>query len=140
MTTEETNVELPPLEPGQQVTVTVGGPPHPQERQPGFHTTMIVGAAIGIGLIVATFALVGWKWGILLSSALLYEGWTLTNSYPEDTISESIWRLSVRPLIPWVGGFATAWWLCHTNPHPVLILALGFLSGHMWFQRQPKGF
>lgn len=36
---------------------------------------------------------------------LIYEAYTLANSKPNDTISESIWRASTnRPIVPFVGG------------------------------------
>jgi hypothetical protein len=46
---------------------------------------------------------------------LAYEGWTLINSTPGDTISESIWRIAAsRPLVPFL---------------------VGFLCGHFFWQR-----
>jgi hypothetical protein len=42
----------------------------------------------------------------LVVVALAYEGWTLVNSVPNDTISESVWRVATaRPLVPFVTGF-----------------------------------
>lgn len=36
---------------------------------------------------------------------LAYEGWTLINHVPNDTISESIWRIAAsRPLVPFLAG------------------------------------
>lgn len=41
----------------------------------------------------------------VIALLLLYEGWTLINGTPNDTISESIWRLADRPLVPFLFGF-----------------------------------
>ena len=39
--------------------------------------------------------------GVLLA----YEGWTLVNQTQQDTISESIWRVTqTRPLVPFLAG------------------------------------
>lgn len=45
-------------------------------------------------------------WAILITAALLYEGWTLINHTPHDTLSEAVWAVaSKRPLVPFVAGF-----------------------------------
>lgn len=41
----------------------------------------------------------------VIALLLAYEGWTLVNSTPADTISESVWRIaSSRPLVPFLAG------------------------------------
>lgn len=35
---------------------------------------------------------------------LIYEGWTLINGVRGDTISETVWRASQRPLVPFLVG------------------------------------
>lgn len=35
---------------------------------------------------------------------LAWEGWTLVNKSPDDTISETLWRQMHRPLIPFAIG------------------------------------
>ena len=106
-------------------------------RQVGKHTNMVVGALIGVALIYVTFRLAGPLWGAGLCLLLLYESWTLTNSYPEDTLSESIWRLSARPMVPWLFGLATGWaFATGFISNPWLCLAVGFLEGHFFFQAQ----
>jgi hypothetical protein len=47
------------------------------------------------------------KWILIISCAgiLGYEAWALFNRTPGDTISEIIWDLSKRPLIPFVFGW-----------------------------------
>lgn len=57
-----------------------------------------------------------WIFGTLVAGLLIYEGITLFNSKPGDTISEIIWDLSTRPFIPFV---------------------LGFLMGHFFWPRTP---
>jgi len=101
----------------------------------GGYTNLVVGGVIGAALLYLTFTLAGLWWGLGLSLLLLYEGWTLINQFPEDTISESIWRLSVRPMVPWLFGVATGWAIQSGFLHnPWLIGAWLFLNGHFFFQ------
>lgn len=57
---------------------------------------------------------------VLLGSVaglLAYEGYTLINKEPEDTISESVWRVEKsRPVVPFL---------------------VGLLCGHLFFSRVP---
>lgn len=39
--------------------------------------------------------------GVLLG---LYEAYALVNRKPEDTLSEAVWRMSRRPLVPFLAG------------------------------------
>lgn len=97
----------------------------------------VVGAIMGAGLLWATFQLVGWKWGAALSLLLLYEGWTLVNNYRDDTLSESIWRFAKRPMVPWLFGLGTGYALgAQVLTDGVLMLGIGFLSGHFFFSKQ----
>lgn len=99
----------------------------------------VVGAIMGAGLLWTTFQLVGWKWGSALSLLLLYEGWTLVNSYREDTLSESIWRFAKRPMVPWLFGLGTGYALgAGILSDGVLMLGIGFLSGHFFFSKVCK--
>ena len=40
----------------------------------------------------------------------LYEIWTLVNHTPNDTISESVWKASRRPFIPFLAGMLCGHW------------------------------
>jgi hypothetical protein len=77
----------------------------------------------------------------------LYEGWTLINRFPEDTLSESVWRLAARPMVPYLFGMAMGAWACWICVRPMLgrpitpesVLQFGgtmFLMGHFFFQAQ----
>lgn len=99
-------------------------------------TNLIVGAAIGILLIYFSFIVLGRTGGIIATLAALWEGYAVTNSFPNDTISESFWRFSKRPFFPWFCGAITVLAIAHgyvTNIYA--ILAVGFLQGHFFFQR-----
>lgn len=99
-------------------------------------TQIVVGGIIGIALLVVAFKLAGWVGGAILATLLLYEGWTLVNAFPNDTISEIIWGMSNRPMIPFIFGAAFAWSIqSGTLASPWLIAAFGFLLGHFFFQR-----
>ena len=40
-----------------------------------------------------------------IAALLAYEAWTLINATPNDTISESVWRvIQTRPLVPFLAG------------------------------------
>lgn len=105
----------------------------------GRHTTIIVGGLIGVAIIWLTFSIFPWRIAAVLSALLLYEAWTLINAYPEDTLSESLWRLSAWPIVPWMFGLATGW-LVTTGivANPWALLALGFTQGHFWWQAHYK--
>ncbi len=96
---------------------------------------VVLGLATLAGIALA-YSLGGPLVGTLLSVILIYEGWTLRNKYESDTISEVLWALAERPLVPWVAGLATAWAIeSGVLVDPWAVLVVGFLQGHFWFQR-----
>jgi len=104
-------------------------------------TKIVVGGVIGVSLVAATFALVGLKWGLFCMGLLIYEGWTFFNKYKNDTISEVIWVLTTRPLVPMLFGLGMGWAIS-TNYIPIsregiwTAFSIGILYGHFFFQRQ----
>jgi hypothetical protein len=99
-------------------------------------TQKVVLGIMGLALVIMAFKLAGPLWGLGLTVILAYEGWTLMNDYKNDTISEILWGLSTRPIVPWLFGVATGWALTSGFVSDVwLVLALGFLQGHFWFQQ-----
>ena len=47
-----------------------------------------------------------YAWVTLVVLGLLYEAYTLFNHVPNDTMSEAIWRISLkRPIVPFAFGF-----------------------------------
>lgn len=100
-------------------------------------TQIVVGAIIGTALLVVAFNIAGLWGGLALAALLAYEGWTLVNKFPNDTISEIIWGFAERPMVPFIFGAAYAWAIESKNlDNPWLIAAFGFLLGHFFFQRQ----
>jgi len=55
---------------------------------------------------------------ILLALGVSWEVWTLVNSVPGDTISETVWAV------------------IHDNP--IIVFVTGILNGHWFWQRKPK--
>lgn len=102
----------------------------------GSPTKYVVGGLIGLALVGVAYYVSGPLWGTLFTLLLIYEGWTLINKYPNDTISEIVWILAQKPFIPWLFGVATGWALAtgFIENH-ILIAALLFLQGHFFFQR-----
>ena len=99
-------------------------------------TYQVVLCAMASILVVVAYHTTGHLWGSLLTAALVYEGWTI-ESNTNSTISEILWILSARPLVPWAAGFATGWAIyTHHLQDPFLILFVGLMSGHFWFQRK----
>jgi hypothetical protein len=99
-------------------------------------TYLVVLCAMAAILVVLAYHLTGKHWGTLLTLVLLYEGWTLETG-KGATISEAFWALSARPLVPFAGGLACGWALfSHRVEDPFLILVMGVMAGHFWFQRQ----
>lgn len=103
---------------------------------PWWRTDVLVGGLVGAGLVLVAFRLTGWTGGAILSALLAYEGWTLINDYPEDTISETLWRFAKRPMVPWLFGLGTGWGIqAGWVRDPWISLTIGFLSGHFFFQK-----
>jgi hypothetical protein len=44
-------------------------------------------------------------WLIAICALLIYEGYTLINKTPGDTLSEAVWKVSSHPLVPFLAGF-----------------------------------
>lgn len=99
-------------------------------------TFLVVLCLMGSVLVFLSFRLAGGLWGGVLTGLLVYEGWTLELN-DGSTLSEALWALSSRPIVPWAFGLGTGWLLfTHRVEDPFLILVLGFLQGHFWFQRK----
>lgn len=54
-------------------------------------------------------------WLIAIGGLLAYEGWTVANNTPGDTLSEAVWSVASYPLVP---------------------LLVGILIGHFFWQRR----
>lgn len=99
-------------------------------------TNVIVGLIIGLPLVLAGFYLTGPRWGTFIAVLCLYEGWTLVNSDVEDTLSEGVWRLSERPLVPWLFGVVSGIGVASGYvSDPYVIAAIFFVQGHFFFSR-----
>src|SRR3989304_7295968 len=69
--------------------------------------------SIVLALLLLTFGGVMWTlldpvWFAFCAALLLLESWTLVNSYAGDTISEVVWQLNARPVVPFAFGPAVA--------------------------------
>jgi hypothetical protein len=96
---------------------------------------VIVGLTVGAGILGYAWAVLPYRYFFVVCLYLAYEGWTLINRYAQDTLSESVWRLSKRPLVPWLFGVAYGWALASGVITDVyLASALAFLQGHFFFQ------
>jgi hypothetical protein len=58
-------------------------------------------------------------WLVAIIGLLVYEGWTLLNSTPNDTLSEAVWEAAYT--------------------YPLLPFAAGVLIGHFFWQRRGNG-
>jgi hypothetical protein len=98
-------------------------------------TRDVVGAIMGMGLVWAAFFLTGLRWGLALAALLVYEGWTLANRTPHDTISEIIRAFARRQLlVPWLFGVSFGIGVATGYIHdPYVIAALALLQGHFFF-------
>lgn len=113
----------------------------------GGYSNLVVGGIMGAVLVYLAFYIPIAEWGMRMGLAigvgiacvLIYEGWTLINSYEEDTLSEGFWRLSARPLVPWCFGGLSLWLLAsQTLTNPYLIAAWFMLQGHFFWQAQQE--
>lgn len=114
------------------------------ERTRGY-TDYLVGGFGLVVLVLISFYLGGLWIGMFCTVALAIEGWTLINKYKEDTISEAIWRLSARPMIPFCFGVLDGLAVLHVLTRPdidpkqvALLMALQFLLGHFFFQAKQE--
>lgn len=97
---------------------------------------MVVGALIGGGTAVAFFYLLPLAWFVGCLVLLAYEGFTLVDSQANNTISEAVWVLASRPLVPLLTGIAVGWAL-HAGYLSVYVsFGLGMLAGHFFWQAQ----
>jgi hypothetical protein len=102
-------------------------------------TRYVVSGAIAIGLLVAAYVVFGPIWGLVVIGAGIYEAWTLVNRWPHDTISEIVWELAERPLVPFMFGIVTGWmFTTGIFSNPFATLSWGFLMGHFFWQRFGK--
>lgn len=111
------------------------------DNLPAGPTKLVVGGLIGLALSTAFLYLLDWRWALVAVVVLSYEGWTLINDHKGDTISEVLWVLAARPMVPWLFGVATGWAITSgfipASVNGVWIaLSWGFLQGHFWFQRK----
>lgn len=99
-------------------------------------TQMVVGGVIGLALCTVAWFIVGWPYFLIVLALLGYEGWTLVNRFPGDTISEIIWQFARRPMVPFMFGAAFGWGIASGFLGNLwLVAALGFLMGHFFFQK-----
>lgn len=104
-------------------------------------TWKVVPALIGVGLLAFMWFILTWQWLVGLGFVLAYEAWTLVNGYRNDTISEVVWQLVKRPLVPFLLGGGCVGLISHGVIRPTMeglyvALAVGVLAGHFVFQRQ----
>lgn len=94
---------------------------------------MLFGALVGVFYSVVPLERMFW-W--LLAGG--FEGWTILNHRKADTISEAIWELSKRPLVPWLFGALTVYGyqvLSIAAPiHPIELGAWLGMQGHFFWQ------
>jgi hypothetical protein len=103
-------------------------------------TSMVVGGLMGIALCWVAWNVAGPYVGSFLMLLLAYEAWTLINHYPNDTISEIVWGLAERPMVPFLFGAGYSWAItAAVITNPWFIAAVGFLMGHFFFQRANDG-
>lgn len=97
-----------------------------------------------IGTLLVAFAWIMWTlldpaWFAFCVGLLLFETWTLANEYAGDTISEVVWALNKRPVVPFAFGLAAASLLSGVIPHTGkgvwIAFLLGGLHGHFFFSR-----
>ena len=58
-------------------------------------------------------------WGVAIVGLLAYEGYTLANAVPGDTLSETVWAVA--------------------GSYPLLPFLVGILCGHFFWQRRKNG-
>lgn len=103
-------------------------------------TWKVVGGVLAAGVLVFMAFILTWPWFLALAVLLAYEIWTFGNRYANDTISEVVWELVKRPLVPFMLGAGAVALLAHGIVKPnieglYVSLAVGMIMGHFVWQR-----
>jgi hypothetical protein len=104
----------------------------------------VVPVLLGGGLMGAFYKLLSLPWFIFVAVLMAVEAWTLVNKYAGDTLSETVWALNARPLVPFLFAvFATLLLergVIPSTPEGLWIaFALGGLMAHFFFSRHCEG-
>jgi hypothetical protein len=100
-------------------------------------TDVFVISVLALCLSVFVYFILGALYGTVAVFFMVYESLTLISRYPNATISESIWRLSARPIVPFIFGISCGVGLAtKVLKDPYLIASIFFLMGHFFFQAQ----
>lgn len=105
----------------------------PENR--GFKRSLIVwGVLIGAGLLFAIHAWVpDHRARAVFYAICLYEAYTLIDRWKGNTLSEALWFLSQRPLIPFLFGAAAGIAIGRGAIDPFSV-SIGMLCGHFFWQ------
>lgn len=112
-----------------------------EKPDPNSPTWKVVGGLLGLGLVAFFWFVLTLPRFIAATLLLAYEAWTFFNRYKHDTISEVIWELVKRPLVPFILGAGSVALISHGVIQPTIeglyvAFAVGMLMGHFCFQRQ----
>jgi hypothetical protein len=104
-------------------------------------TKIIVGGLLLAAVAAGIFLLIDPIPAAVLVLLLAFEGWTLIDPIPGNTISEQIWAFSRLPLVPFLFGSVTVLLIAHgiipaTTQGLYTTAAIFLLMGHFFF---PKG-
>jgi hypothetical protein len=112
----------------------------PSEFDAGFRRSLAVwGLIMGSALIAVAFKLTPplLAWG--LCALLAIEAYTIIDEYKGNTLSEAMWWLARRPLVPLLFGIALGWGLgAGVLVSPYLGVMVGLLYGHFFWQAQQE--
>jgi len=109
----------------------------PDPESPSWY---VVGGLLGVALVAFFWFVLTPAWAVAATLLLGYECWTFANRYKHDTLSEIVWVLVRRPLVPFMLGAGCAALISHGVIRPTVeglyvALAVGVLMGHFVFQR-----
>lgn len=99
---------------------------------------------IVVGVLLVAFTAIMWTlldpvWFAFCAALLALEAWTLVNRHAGDTISEVVWYLNARPVVPFAFGLAVASLLRDVVPATTkgvwIAFLIGGLMGHFFFSR-----
>lgn len=106
---------------------------------PNSPTWKVVGGLLGVTGLAFFWMVLTPRWAVAASLLLAYEAWTFVNRYAHDTISEVVWQLVKRPLVPFVLGAGAVGLIAHGVILPSVeglytALAVGMIMGHFVWQ------
>lgn len=104
-------------------------------------TPKVLAGVMAAAVIYTAWHIFVWQFAVIATVVAIYEAWTFVNKYENDSLSEGMWWLSARPLVPFAFGLACAWaieshLIADTHAGVWSAFFVGGLCAHFFFESQ----